>query len=91
MSAVRASSAPRAAAARALRPAPAAVRADEPTGALDAATGGRVLELLLDAARSRGAAVVLATHDAAVAALADRVVDMAEIGAPHGARPHPVA
>ncbi|ARK04161.1 hypothetical protein B8281_04815 [Cellulosimicrobium sp. TH-20] len=81
----------RAAVARALIHEPSVVLADEPTGALDAATGGRVLELLLDAARSRGAAVVLATHDAAVAALADRVVDMAEIGAPHGARPHPVA
>ncbi|MCB7135946.1 ABC transporter ATP-binding protein [Cellulosimicrobium marinum] len=70
----------RAAVARALVHDPAVVLADEPTGALDAENGDVVLGLLLDAARSRGAAVVLVTHDSAVASRADRVVDLAGVG-----------
>ncbi|MGH8941911.1 MAG: ABC transporter ATP-binding protein [Acidimicrobiia bacterium] len=49
------------------------VLADEPTGALDSATGESVLRLLLEVCRS-GMAVVLVTHDSQLAAWADRVV-----------------
>lgn len=64
----------RAAVARALVHRPPVVLADEPTGALDTATGDRVLETLLQQAREGGAAVVLVTHEARVAAHADREV-----------------
>ncbi len=64
----------RVAVARALVTGPALVLADEPTGSLDTAGGERLLELLLGAARERGAAVVLVTHDNVVAAHADREV-----------------
>ncbi len=60
--------------ARSLVTAPRVVFADEPTGALDSLNGERVLELLTDAARDTGAAVVLVTHEARVAAYADREV-----------------
>ncbi|WP_255686347.1 ABC transporter ATP-binding protein [Actinocorallia sp. API 0066] len=66
----------RAAVARALVHRPSVVFADEPTGALDQASGELVLEALLDLARSRGSAVVIVTHDAAVAERADRTVFM---------------
>ena len=42
--------------------------ADEPTGALDQATGGEVMSLLTSACASTGASLVLVTHDPAVAA-----------------------
>ena len=64
----------RAAVARALAHRPAVLLADEPTGALDTVTGGQVLEALLAHARRGGAAVVLVTHEARVAAHADRDV-----------------
>jgi putative ABC transport system ATP-binding protein len=64
----------RVAIARALVTEPALVLADEPTGNLDSATGQDVTKLLLAAAAERGAAVVLVTHDPAVAAHADRTV-----------------
>ena len=64
----------RVAIARALVGEPAVVLADEPTGSLDTASGQSVAELLVDAARERNAAVVLVTHDTAVAAHADRLV-----------------
>ena len=64
----------RAAVARALVHRPAIVFADEPTGALDSATGELVLEALMDLSRDRGTAVVLVTHDAMVASHADREV-----------------
>jgi putative ABC transport system ATP-binding protein len=66
----------RAAVGRALIHRPAVVLADEPTGSLDAANADKVLRLLLAAARSRGAAVVLVTHDREVAAHADREVNL---------------
>ena len=48
--------------------------ADEPTGSMDTVGGEQLLDLLLGAARERGAAVVLVTHDNIVAAHADREV-----------------
>jgi putative ABC transport system ATP-binding protein len=50
------------------------VFADEPTGALDSLNGEKVMVLLTRAARENGAAVVLVTHEARVAAYADREV-----------------
>ena len=64
----------RVAVARAMVSEPQAIFADEPTGALDSLNGEQVMELLLAAARERGAAVILVTHDARVAAYADREV-----------------
>lgn len=64
----------RAAVARALAHQPPIVLADEPTGALDTVTGDRVLTALLQQARDGGAAVLLVTHEARVAAHADREV-----------------
>lgn len=66
----------RVAVARALVGGPALVLADEPTGNLDSASADAVLSLLVDQARHRGAALVLATHDAAAVARMDRVVTM---------------
>jgi putative ABC transport system ATP-binding protein len=48
--------------------------ADEPTGALDSLTGEHVMDLLVGSARERGTTVVLVTHEARVAAYADREV-----------------
>lgn len=64
----------RVAAARALVAEPAVVFADEPTGALDTLAGERVMTALVEAASQNGTAVVLVTHDARVAAHADREV-----------------
>ena len=64
----------RVAVARALVTGPAVIFADEPTGSMDTIGGERLLELLLGAARERGAAVVLVTHDNVVAAHADREI-----------------
>ncbi|MBY8884069.1 ABC transporter ATP-binding protein [Streptomyces sp. PTM05] len=64
----------RVAVARALVTEPRVVFADEPTGALDSLNGERVMRLLTSAARDTGAAVVLVTHEARVAAYSDREV-----------------
>ncbi|MGW2957794.1 ABC transporter ATP-binding protein [Streptomyces sp. NPDC001220] len=61
----------RVAVARALVHRPAVIFADEPTGSLDSVNAQAVLEEFLTLARSQGAAVVLVTHDADVAARAD--------------------
>jgi putative ABC transport system ATP-binding protein len=66
----------RVAIARALVTAPALVLADEPTGNLDSVAGQAVTRLLVAAAAERGAGVVVVTHDPAVAAQADRVVNL---------------
>ena len=50
--------------------------ADEPTGNLDQKTGAVVVDLMFDLARRNGTAVVLITHDPALAARADRVYTM---------------
>lgn len=68
----------RVAVARALVNDPAVVIADEPTGALDDVNSAVVLRLLLDAVRRHGAALVLATHDPAVARYCDQVLALAE-------------
>lgn len=66
----------RVAVARALVGGPRVLFADEPTGALDSLNGERVMTLLSDAARTHGTTVVLVTHEARVAAYADREVVM---------------
>ena len=64
----------RVALARALSNDPPILLADEPTGNLDLANGQLVMELLLETRASRGATLVLATHDPALASRADRVL-----------------
>lgn len=64
----------RVAVARALVTGPRVVFADEPTGALDSLNGEKVMQLLTGAARESGAAVILVTHEARVAAYSDRDV-----------------
>jgi putative ABC transport system ATP-binding protein len=64
----------RVALARGLVNAPQVLFADEPTGALDSLTGEQVMDLLVDSAREQGTTVVLVTHEARVAAYADRCV-----------------
>ncbi|MCG7204413.1 MULTISPECIES: ABC transporter ATP-binding protein [Streptomyces] len=66
----------RVAIARALAPAPTILFADEPTAPLHRADRAHVLRTLTTAARSHGITVVLATHDAETAALADRRVPL---------------
>ncbi|MFG2360787.1 ABC transporter ATP-binding protein [Streptomyces mirabilis] len=68
----------RVAVARALVHRPAVVFADEPTGSLDSANASAVLKEFLDLARSQGTAVVLVTHDPAVAAQADSHYTMSD-------------
>jgi putative ABC transport system ATP-binding protein len=64
----------RVALARSLVAGPEVLFADEPTGALDSASGELVMDLLTAAAREQGTTVILVTHDARVAAYADREV-----------------
>jgi putative ABC transport system ATP-binding protein/lipoprotein-releasing system ATP-binding protein len=66
----------RVAIARALAGRPRLLLADEPTGQLDAATGAGVVDALLEAAGSAGAALVVATHDRAVAERLDERAEM---------------
>ncbi|QIK82262.1 ABC transporter ATP-binding protein [Sanguibacter sp. HDW7] len=66
----------RVAIARALVGRPGIVFADEPTGALDQATGQEVLTVLTAAAAANGAALVVVTHDAGVAQHCERTVTM---------------
>jgi putative ABC transport system ATP-binding protein len=62
----------RVALARALAPRPKVIFADEPTGSLDSLASESVMDLLVGIAREEGTTVVLVTHDARVAAYADR-------------------
>ncbi|MFZ0851849.1 MAG: ABC transporter ATP-binding protein [Hyphomicrobiaceae bacterium] len=66
----------RVAIARALSPRPQIVLADEPTGNLDAKTGGQVVDLLFDLQRRRQSTLVLVTHDPELAERCSRVVRM---------------
>jgi putative ABC transport system ATP-binding protein len=63
---------------RALVAQPAVLFADEPTGSLDSATGRNVMDLLVDIARQERTTVVLVTHDAQVAAYADRQITVSD-------------
>lgn len=66
----------RVAIARALANEPALLIADEPTGQLDAETGHAVMELLRAVVRSERVTALVATHDAALLDLADRVLEL---------------
>ncbi len=68
----------RVAIARAIAKRPDVLLCDEPTGALDAATGRTVLEVLDRVNRELGSTVVISTHNASIGALADRVVRIAD-------------
>ena len=64
----------RVAIARAIAKKPKLLLCDEPTGALDYATGKEVLKLLQDQSRKNGMTVAIITHNSALAAMADRVI-----------------
>jgi putative ABC transport system ATP-binding protein len=64
----------RVAIARAVALSPRLLLADEPTGNLDSATGGAIIDLLLALNRERGSTLLLVTHDEALAAHAGRVI-----------------
>ena len=66
----------RTAVARALVSQPKIVFADEPTGNLDEQNANQVMQLLLDLRQQVGSALVVVTHDAALAEMADRVITM---------------
>jgi predicted ABC-type transport system involved in lysophospholipase L1 biosynthesis ATPase subunit len=68
----------RVAIARSLANRPKLLIADEPTGSLDSTNAALVLELLLELRRERGAALVLVTHEEAIAERADRVVHLSD-------------
>ncbi|GAB3568030.1 ABC transporter ATP-binding protein [Spelaeicoccus albus] len=66
----------RVAVARALVTAPDVIFADEPTGSLDSRSGVEVMNLLTDACRGQGAALVLVTHDRQIAGWCERTITM---------------
>ena len=68
----------RVAIARALVSQPTVVFADEPTGNLDSKTGGEILDLLRGSAEEMGQTMVMVTHDAQAATIADRVLFLAD-------------
>jgi putative ABC transport system ATP-binding protein len=68
----------RVAIARALVSRPTIVFADEPTGNLDSKTSGEILELMRDSVDSYGQTTVMVTHDARAAAIADRILFLAD-------------
>jgi putative ABC transport system ATP-binding protein len=68
----------RVAIARALVSRPTVVFADEPTGNLDSATSGEILALMRDSVDAFGQTTVMVTHDANAAAIADRILFLAD-------------
>lgn len=68
----------RVAIARALINEPDLVLADEPTGNLDSHTGGEIIDLLCGLRAERGTTLMMATHDASIAARAPRVVELVD-------------
>jgi putative ABC transport system ATP-binding protein len=68
----------RVAIARALLARPTVLFADEPTGNLDSNTSGEILALIRDAVSTYGQTTVMVTHDAKAAAIADRVLFLAD-------------
>jgi len=68
----------RVAIARALVSQPEVVFADEPTGNLDSKTGAEILELLRHSVEEMGQTIVMVTHEARAAAIADRVLYLAD-------------
>jgi putative ABC transport system ATP-binding protein len=68
----------RVAVARALVSRPSVMFADEPTGNLDSTTSGEILTLLRDSVDNLGQTTVMVTHDAHAAAIADRVLFLAD-------------
>ncbi len=68
----------RVAVARALVSRPTVMFADEPTGNLDSRTGGEILELMRESVDALGQTTVMVTHDAHAAAIADRVLFLAD-------------
>ena len=66
----------RVAIARALAKNPKLLLCDEPTGALDYTTGKAILQLLQDMSRKRGMTVIIITHNSALTAMADRVIQV---------------
>ena len=68
----------RVAIARALVTKPTILFADEPTGNLDSKTGGEILNLLRDSVRDYNQTIVMVTHEARAAAIADRILFLAD-------------
>ena len=68
----------RVAVARALVSRPSVMFADEPTGNLDSTTSGEILELMRESVDSYGQTTVMVTHEARAAAIADRVLFLAD-------------
>ena len=66
----------RVAIARALAKNPKLLLCDEPTGALDYTTGKAILKLLQDMSREKGMTVIIITHNGALTAMADRVIQV---------------
>ena len=62
--------------ARAIAKNPKILLCDEPTGALDYKTGKAILKLLQDTARNSGMTVIIITHNSALTAMADRVIEL---------------
>ena len=80
--------------ARAIAKNPKLLLCDEPTGALDYQTGKQVLEILQDTCRRDGVTVIIITHNAALAAMADRLIRFKSgrvIAMERNSRPVPVS
>ena len=76
----------RVAIARALAPKPAVIFADEPTGALDQATGQETMQLLTSVARMNNLTLIVVTHDPTVADWCSRLIEIRD-GMVHADRP----